>query len=234
VDTPDGSTVFRPESRVIYHYNAAGQLENIHYESYNSTKSQFEESSVDIFTYTGTAVSHITSYLLGKLYADYDYQYGSVNKITETMHYDNELVWTQASATNEVNDHMTVNNTFSNGRSFKYEFDILFKNNIRDKDIQGAELCNKGDYQYDKYINPFRHLGYTDINFRNWSVNNKLLEDVHYLACGFPTLVPVYHEYLYDEDGYPTNEITTYKGGSFDGDAVPNTTRQSETVFYYQ
>jgi ABC-type oligopeptide transport system ATPase subunit len=232
--TRGGDKAFQPESKVLYQYNANGQLESIRYQSYNSNTSRFEESSLDVFMYKGTAVSHITTYLLGKLYADYDYQYGIENKITETMHYNNDLVWTQTSAINEWNDHMTVNNTFSNGNSFKYEFDILFKNNISDKDIQGSQLCNKGNYQYDKYINPFRHLGYTDINFLNWSANNKVFEDVHYFACGFPALMPVYHEYLYDQEGYPTNKITTYKIGNFDGTAVPNTTRQSETVFYYQ
>ncbi len=234
VDSPLGSTVFRPDSRVQYQYNANGQIEYIRHQVYNSKTTLFEESSLDIFTYKGSVVSHITTYLSGQLYSDYDYQNGIENKITVTQHYNNELVWTQTSVPNEANDHLTVNNSFSNGNAFKYEFDILFKNIGNDKQTQSAQVCSRANYQYDKNINPFRHLGYTDIYFLNWSANNKVSEDAHYLACGFPTLTPVSHGYTYDQDGYPLTKITTYKIGSFDGVTVPESTRQGKTDFYYQ
>jgi len=234
VDNPGGGTIFSPDSRVLFQYNANGQLENIRHQSYNSKTTQFEESSLDIFTYKGSGVSHITTYLSGKLYTDYDYQYGIENKITVTMHYNNELVWEQTSATTESNDHVIVSNNFSNGNSFKYEFDIFLKNIANDKQTQSSQLCSRANYQYDKYINPFRHLGYNDINFLNWSANNKVTEDAHYLACGFPTIIPVSHSYTYDQDGYPLTKITTYKIGSFDGVSVPDSSRKGKTDFYYQ
>jgi len=234
VDAPGGGTVFRLDSKVQYRYNNSEELENIRHQSYNSQTSQFEEASLDVFTHEGAFVSHITTYLLGKLYSDYDYQYGVENKVTLTMHYNNELVLTQSSATNQTNDHMNVSYSSSNGNAFKYEFDILLKNIVNDKTTQSSQLCNQGNYQYDKNINPFRHLGYADFNFQNWSANNKVTEDVHYLACGFPTLIPVSHSYTYDQEGYPLEKITTYKIGSLDGDVPPQTTRQLKTQFYYQ
>ena len=235
VDAPGGGTVFRPESRVLYHYNASDDLEHINHQSYNSQTSQFEETSLDVFTHQGAVVSHITTYLFGKLYSDYDYQYGVENKIAFTMHFNKEMVLTQSSAINEANDHMIVSYSLSNGNAFKYEFDILLKNIASDKTTQSSQHCHYGNFQYDKNINPFRHLGYNDFDFQNWSANNKVTEDVHYLACGFPTLIPVSHSYTYDQDGYPVEKITTYKIGSFDGgNTPPETTRQQKIQFYYK
>jgi hypothetical protein len=235
VDAPGGSTVFRPDSRILYHYNTNDELESINHQSYNQQTSQFEETSLDVFTHQGAVVSHITTYLFGNLYSDYDYQYGVENKITLTMHYNNEMVLTQSSARNETNDHMIVSYSLSNGNAFKYEFDIFLKNIVSDKTTQSSQICHNGNFQYDKNINPFRHLGYYDFDFQNWSANNKVTEDVHYLACGFPTLIPVSHSYTYDQDGYPLEKITTYKIGSFDGGVTPpETTRQQRIQFYYQ
>jgi hypothetical protein len=235
VDGPGGSTVFQPESRILYHYNTNDELESINHQSYNQQTLQFEEASLDVFTHEGAGVSHITTYLLGKLYSDYDYQYGIENKVTLTMHYNNELVLTQSSATNETNDHIIVSYSLSNGNAFKYEFDILLKNIVSDKTTQSSQICSEGNFSYDRNINPFRHLGYTDFDFQNWSANNKVTEDVHYMACGFPTLIPVSHSYTYDQDGYPLEKITTYKIGSFDGGNIPpETTRQQKIQFYYQ
>ena len=129
---------------------------------------------------------------------------------------------------------MTVNYSLSDGNSLTYEFDILNKNIISDENSQYGQLCNQGNYQYDKNINPFRHLGFMDFNFQNWSVGNKVTEDVHYLACGFPTLIPVSHSYTYDQDGYPLKKITIYKTGSYDRGTTPVSTRHMETNFFYQ
>jgi hypothetical protein len=103
--------------------------------------------------------------------------------------------------------------------------------------VQAGQICNTGTYKYDKNINPLRHLGYLDFDLQNWSANNKLTEDVHYKACGFPTLIPLKHDYTYDPDGYPVRKITTYKSGSFDGESNPDSStppRHSKVEFYYE
>ncbi len=233
-NSPGGGFVYQPNAKFLYMYNASGQLEYIRYQPYNSETLQFQDSRLDIVTYEGTAVSKITTYLNGNLYSESLYEYGIENKISLTMHYNKGLVWTQTSSINQDNDHMTVNYSLSDGNSFRYEFDILNKNIINDTNSQYGQLCNQGNYQYDKNINPFRHLGFMDFNFQNWSIGNKLTEDVHYLACGFPTLIPVSHSYTYDQDGYPLNKITIYKTGSYDGGTTPVSTRHMKTDFFYQ
>jgi len=233
-NSTDGGTVYKHDTKVLYVYNASGQLAYIRYESFNAQTSRFEETRYDVVTYVGTVVSKITTYVDGKLHSESLYEYGIENKISLTMYYNNGLVWTQTSSANQGNNHLTVNYNLSDGNSFTYEFDILHKNIISDATSKYGQQCNQGNYQYDKNINPFRHLGFMDFNFQNWSAGNKVTEDVHYLACGFPTLIPVSHSYTYDRDGYPLKKITTYKTGSYDGGTTPVATRHLETDFFYQ
>lgn len=229
----DGSVTYRPETRVLYNYDAAGLLNRIRYENYNSQTSSFEESRYDNFTYNGASVSKITTYLDEKLYTESLYEYGIENKITLIMYYDRGLMLTQTTSVNEDNNRITANYKLSDGSSFRYEFDAPYKN-IADDMTSRGELCNKGIYKYDKYINPFRHLGFMDFNFQNWSINNKVTEDVQYFACGFPSLIPVSHSYLYDEDGYPLRKITTYKAGSAEGEPSSDAKGRIETDYFYQ
>ena len=230
----DGSLTYKPDSKVLYNYDASGLLKRIEYEYYNSQTSSFEESRYDDFTYDGAAVSKITSYLDGKLYTESLYEYGIENKITLVMYYNRGLVLTQTSSANEENNRITANYKLSDGNSFTYEFDVLYKNIIDDMNSQHGQLCNKGIYTYDKNINPLRHLGFMDFNFQNWSIGNKVTEDIRYFACGFPSLIPVSHSYFYDEDGYPLKKITTYKTGSFEGESNSVSTHRIETEYFYQ
>jgi hypothetical protein len=64
-------------------------------------------------------------------------------------------------------------------------------------------------------INPLKHLGYMDFLFRNYSVSNKIAEQVNYLNCGFPTLIPESYTYEYDAQGYPLKATTHYTSGTF-------------------
>ncbi|HEY5750375.1 MAG TPA: hypothetical protein VIU12_30125, partial [Chryseolinea sp.] len=159
--------------------------------------------------------------------------YGTENKITATLHYANELVGTQTSRTDNENNRVNVNYSYSNGRAFSYAFDVSYKNIVSDKTTQG-QICNTGNYAYDKNINPFRHLGYMDFNFENWPANNKVTEDVHYLACGFPSIIPVSHVCTYDSDGYPLTKITTYKKGSQDDQNDPDPSFHTKVEYSYE
>ncbi len=48
----------------------------------------------------------------------------------------------------------------------------------------------------------------------NLSFNNKLTENVNYVNCAFPSLIPESFEYEYNAEGYPTVATTTYKTGN--------------------
>jgi hypothetical protein len=220
--------VNQPESRVSYTY-AGGRLQYIHRDIYNSQTSQFEESVVEAFTYSGDVVSLIQTTLNGKPQAKYEYEYGAENKITVTD-VNSGIVSTQVIARVGDTDHMKANYSFSNGNSFLYEFDVRFKNIVSDKTTKAGELCSQGSYTYDKSINPFNHLGYVDFNLQNWSASNVVTQNVEYKACSFPSLIPVSHSYTYDVDGYPLKKITTYKNGSGNSTLVGH----GEIDFYYE
>jgi len=167
----------------------------------------------------------------GKYFKELKYSYGSQDKITE-INLNSGITTTLLITTNETNNGASVAFTFSNGNSLLYEFDTRFKNIISDKTTKGSQLCNKGIYTFDKNINPFRHLGYLDFQFRNWYANNKLTENVDYVGCAFPTLIPVSYDYTYDQDGYPTQQITSYRSGYGAND--PTSLYHGKVDFYYE
>ncbi|HEV8514779.1 MAG TPA: hypothetical protein VGQ59_15955 [Cyclobacteriaceae bacterium] len=212
VNDANSGKVYQPQSRESFTYDG-DLIQYIHHETYNLQTLQFEETSLDALSYNGKKVSKIVTTLNGQPYAEYRYEYGVVNKIFETLHFDNDLVWTVTFTNNYDSSKVSVDYSLSNGNSFSYGFDVSYKNIVSDKTIQSSQVCNQGNYTYDKNINPFRHLGYVDFNLQNWSANNKLTEHVDYLACGFPSLIPLASIYTYDQDGYPIKKITKYKSG---------------------
>jgi hypothetical protein len=233
VSVAGGGTRYQPNIKVEFTYNASGRLDHIHHKTYNPETTQFDETTTDTFVYDGDVVSEITTIMDGRPYSEYRYRYGTENKITATLHYANELVGTQTSQTDVGSNRVNVNYSYSNGRAFSYAFDFRYKNIVSDQTIQG-QLCNLGSYVYDKNINPFRHLGYMDYNFENWPANNKVAEDVHYFACGFPSIIPVAHAYTYDLDGYPLTKITTYKKGGSDDHSDPDPSFHTKVEYAYE
>lgn len=223
--------VYQPDFRVRYTYTG-DHMQFIHYGTYNPQTLEFDETKTDAFTYEGEVVSKITTTLNGQLYSEDHYTYGIENKITETNYFNNGLVSTQTSKSNDNANSVTVDYVFSNGNSFSYNFDFLYKNIVSDKTTESGLLCNQGTYGYDKNINPFHHLGFMDFNLQNWSASNKLTENVDYKACSFPEIRPVAHDYTYDQDGYPVIKITSYK--SADGDPNPTSPYHSKIEFFYE
>ena len=101
---------------------------------------------------------------------------------------------------------------FSNGAGFEYDVHNQFGSVRSDKVTRYGELCSSGNYTYDKNINPLSTLGYVDYMLRNYSISNRLTEDVNYSGCAFPSLVAESYSYVYDGDGYPVKQVTNYKG----------------------
>lgn len=230
INSPTGN-IYQTDSRTAYTYNFDGSLRFVQHETFNTQTNQFEEISIDIFSHAGTAVSNIKTYLDSQLHSEFQYSYGAENKIKQILYSDGGLIWTQVSTADFNKGSLSASYSLSNGNSFSYGFDFQLKNIVRDKTIQSGQLCNQGSFTYDKNINPFRHLGYVDFNFLNWSANNKLTEDVQYMTCSYPTLIPISHEYTYDDDGYPVTKITTYKSGTGENS---NSLRHTKIEFFYE
>jgi hypothetical protein len=222
--------VYQPESRVLYAYRSDGLLESIKHQVFNSQTSQFEDFRTDSFVHDGNKVSKIITNLNGQPYSEDHFEYGTENKATETLHFDNDLVWTQKSKYNYDSSNVSVDYNLSNGNSFSYAYNVLYKNIINDNTTQASQLCNQGNYTYDKNINPFRHLGYADFYLQNISINNKVSEDVNYYACGFPAIIPLLHSYTYDQSGYPVSEIINFKSYN----SQSSKTFHEKKEFFYQ
>jgi hypothetical protein len=214
----------KPQTRVHYEYDNAGNLSRYTVYTYNDTLAVFEPQRHFVFNYLDGKVDKIQAFPAnsGTPNLKYQYQYlpdARVSKITEN----NISAGVNSEANfsyNETNDTIRVSYTYSNGGSFQYEVRYDHENVKSDKTTHGAELCSDGSYTYDQHSNPFKDLGYVDYLLINLSANNKLTENVNYVACAFPSLVPEAYEYEYNEDGYPSVATTYYKSSSIQTKSV--------------
>jgi len=209
---------FVPQMKVSYEYNETGKISKYTVLSYHPDSGSLAEVRYFVFSYVLNRVDNIKGFLAGanSPYVEYSYEY-LVNDAVSKIRENNYAAGVNSEANfsyNAANNSIKVAYTFSNGGSFEYEFNYESENILNDKTTRGAQLCSNGQYTYDQHINPFRNLGYVDYMLNNLSVNNKLTEAVSYVACAFPTLVPVSYAYEYNEGGYPTFVTTSYKSGS--------------------
>lgn len=207
---------FQPQLKVQYKYNISGKLEGYTVFSYNPNSSMMEEQRSFVFSYDDQRVNKIEGFFVNTStpYIAYTYQYlpdTRVSKITENNY--SAQLFSEANFSYNA-DSVQVTYTFSNGGSFEYYFTYTSENVLADKTTRGSELCSDGTYSYDQHINPFKDLGYVDYLLTNLSVNNKLTENVNYVSCAFPSLVPQSYTYEYNSSGYPTVATTFYKSGS--------------------
>jgi hypothetical protein len=207
-------SVTQSQTKVQYLYGSSGKLEKYTVLSIDPTAQAQEVLRYFTFTYTLDKVSEVKGYFPNASipYIEYSYVYlpgGEVSKISEINHSAN--VTSAANFSYMIPENkINVVYTFSNGGGFEYEFTYVGQNIISDKTTKGSQLCSNGVYSYDQKINPFKALGYVDYTLTSFSANNKLTENVNYLACAFPSLIPQSYLYEYDQDGYPTQATTIY------------------------
>lgn len=205
---------FEPQLKIKYEYQKSGRIDKYYVLSYNPDNNAMEEQRSFVFSYTNDKVEQIKGYLPGEntAYIEYSYYYSTddkVSKITENNH--SAGISSEANFTYAENGTIKVSYVFSNGGSFEYEFDYASGNILSDKTTRGSQLCSDGQYTYDQHHNPFKDLGYVDYLLTNLSTNNKITENVNYVACAFPTLVPESYTYEYNDKGYPISATTLYK-----------------------
>jgi hypothetical protein len=219
---------FEAQLKVTYEYNQDGRLEKYAVLSYNTDTHTMNELRYFVFAYSNQNVEHIKGYLSGasEPYVEYAYQYlpdSRIQNITENNY--SAGINSTATFAYAENNSVKVAYVFSNGGFFEYEFDFATGNILADKTTRGSQLCSTGQYTYDHFRNPFHDLGYVDYLLTGLSVNNKLTEDVEYVACSFPSLIPESYTYEYNDKGYPITVTTLYRS---DGSAA-----RSKKEFFY-
>ncbi|MBT1705040.1 hypothetical protein [Chryseosolibacter indicus] len=201
-----------PESKITYDYNADGKLLTI--TSYKYSSNEFIPESYSTLIYENGLVSKITdrSFEQNRLNTETFYEYTSNNNVSKIIRKD-----ITAGVDSEVNISYSYTDrvidatyTFSNDQSFNYHFEYKSKNIVKDNTSRWGQHCSDGTYIYDKKINPFRHLGYVDYSFRNYSISNRITNNVNYVGCAFPEVIPLSYTYEYDAEGYPTQSVTAY------------------------
>lgn len=202
-------------SRAEYIYDDNGRIDSI--KAFDNYEASQVPSLYKVFTYTDGRLTTLTTYdasTKAKTMED-TYQYGVDNIVLRISEANYSAVLT---ATVDLTVDVATQKTnavyqFSNGRGFQYGYTTSWKNLVSSNETNGGQLCNTGTFTYDRNINPFRHLNYTSfLVSENVSINNTLTEDVNFIGCAFPTLIPLAYEYKYDELGYPTEKVTHYKG----------------------
>lgn len=227
-----GTTYLRPDFKVEYEYGFNGKVSKMKFLNYSTETLTFEPLRYFTFTYDGTRVSKIIGYLSpdNTLYIEDNYTYDTNNNVLSIVEKNfGTGITSQVNLTYQYpNNIVRADYTLSNGASFTYEFDYSYKNIVTDMTARFGGTCSEGTYTYDKNINPLRHVGYIDFLLRDFSINNRLTENVNYIACAFPSLIPESYSYEYDVDGYPTTSTKYYKRNSAGGQAV------TQTKYFYQ
>ncbi|MGC3944745.1 MAG: hypothetical protein QM762_09510 [Chryseolinea sp.] len=216
------------DTKTSYQYNNDGSIASIVQYQYASASNSFVLSGNSKFTYQSGRVSKIESFgpNLNTPGEVITYTYDDQNRPTQIQHRSSATALTTDVALQYSFGGRVVNTVYrsSNGQQFEYSFVNDMGSIKTDKTTRGASLCSEGAYNYDKGINPLSHLGYVDFLLRNFSINNRITEQVEYTGCSFPSYIPEFTDYNYDGDGYPTQATKHYKESDL----------ESITRFFYQ
>lgn len=209
-----------PVNRTIYFYDETGRLTRRDRKTYNAELQDFTLSEYTTFAYENNRVKTLRKY--DATVADpvelkelTTYEYNTAGNISRMIleNYGAGITTTADLAYGySPAGTVTVTYSNSNGTGLTYQITLQDKNIISETVTTGGSLCQDADFTYDKNINPYRHLGFVDIFFSDYSANNRLTEAVEY-KCSYPSMIPESYDYEYDEKGYPIESVTHLKGG---------------------
>jgi hypothetical protein len=205
-----------PNYKSIYAYDMNGRLSRIDNKAYNGELGTFVLSDYTVFEYENNRLSRTNKFEAetDELVETTMYEYNASGSVVRMVCENLETANTDAAdLTYNSSGTVTVLYVNSDGDGFTYQMNLQYKNIISETIMSAGLLCQEGVFTYDQNINPFKHLGYVDFMFRNYSLNNRLTEAVEY-NCSYPTLIPLSYDFTYDDKGYPTESITNYEGGA--------------------
>lgn len=212
----NGVVTMEPISRARYEYSD-GRIYLINNSRYSPETKRFVDDSQSEFIYDGGKLKQIVTYLAGEDMpnSEDNYTYDEKGRATHIQHKTLGAGTTEVDITYPVWDRTVVAKfSHTNGNGFEYNFVTQYGSVKNDRTMRGSQLCSEGQHTYDRNINPLKHLGYTDYLMRNYSISNRLSENVKYIGCSFPSLVPESYSYEYDDEGYPVKATTHFKGGN--------------------
>lgn len=209
----NGQIITEPNSKVEYQYNGA-RVSGIKNYLWVTESNTFVVQTTSEFLYQGNVLQKIITRDANDVnnYFEDNYTYDTDGNVVHIQHKPATGVTTDVDLTYAAGGRsVKAAYKFSNGGAFDYEVVKESGNVTSDKTTRFSELCSTASYTYDKNVNPLAHLGYVDYLFRNYSIGNRLTEDANYVGCAFPSLVAESYSYVYDADGYPLKQETTYK-----------------------
>lgn len=202
----------QPDSKSIYIYNANGLSEILNYQK-SVVVSGLPLTNIYKFLYTGNRLDSIKRFNPNNTlngYTAFEYIGSSISSMFNTSYdqYTGAAVEYNRAGENEV---IRINYLFQNGHSMLYTLLMKEGNKISDNSRSSTGGSESGVYEYDSNINPKYNMGYPDLYFTNNSKNNLTHLQKSY-AGAIPTAVPYKFEYVYDNDGYPIEVYTSFKG----------------------
>lgn len=208
VDTVHGGTYMKLSTKVEFLYGEDGKVTRRNVYQAFDTAANPVLFAANKFVYDEYhQLNRIDDYFLNPVNGQFEFQNQA------NYHYNSEGLVSQIE--NQIqgisNTQITYGSdvkavyTFSNGSVDESVLHVVGQNIASSQETFNGQLCNQGAFTYDKNINPLKNL-YLDVDLKNISINNRKQETVDYVGCAFPSLIPVFHAYDYDEDGYPAHE----------------------------
>ncbi len=137
---------------------------------------------------------------------------GRVKAISEKR-YGQQTLASITYATESSREKVSVHYTFDNNMTMDYTF-YRVGTNIVEEYAQGATGTGEtGKYNFDSHINPYAVIGVYSLFLTNLSKNNMIASEKGYHG-NIPMNVPYQYDYQYNEEGYPTQLLTKFKGYS--------------------
>jgi hypothetical protein len=209
----ENSAAVVPDSRTEFYYHSSGKLNEIRNYQKTIQRPDLVLTNLYYFQYSNGSLDTISRFNQANQstgYTAFFYQNGKISSISNQSYDQHTGVAFEYSGTT---DHQVVgaDYLFHNGNSMYYRFFTRSGNRISDYALSSTSGSESGTYEYDDYINPKHQLGWEDIFMSNYSKNNLVNQQKSY-SGGYPTSVPYKYEYVYDNDGYPSEAYISYKG----------------------
>lgn len=208
------SGAYRADSKNDYSYGANGKLNKITYYLKRKDGTPYI-AFTDVFNYAGDKVESIVksdekNTVVNTTSFRYDGQ-GKMVSMKEKANGADEINATITYMSLEGSQRVQINYKYSYNNSELYNNMTMTGGNMVKMEAASTNHSSEmGHYQYDFKINPHANMGWPDMFLSHQSKNNVIGQQKSYNG-NFPTADPYKFEYKYDDYGYPTELIKSYK-----------------------